>query len=132
MVAVNFYIRDKKAKNKTSIFLFFNHEKERLKFSTGLTIDPKFWNARKQRARLTMADSSNLNQELEKSEEKIMMLYSELKRKGEFTLKRLHQSFLGVEPKQMKRFKNLSKRGHSLLPKQQLILLICQKKVWSI
>jgi len=99
MFTFNFYIKNKKAKSKTIILLFFSYQKDRVKLSTGLSIAPQYWNAKKQRARLTFPHAIDFNQELEKIEAKIMKLYSELKDKKDFCIGLLRQWFLGINKK---------------------------------
>jgi len=48
---VNFNLRDSKAKAKTSIILVVRHYQKTLKYSTGFTISPTLWDAKKQRPR---------------------------------------------------------------------------------
>ncbi len=103
MVLSNFYIKNKKAKNKTTVLLFVSYQNERLKISTGLAISPKDWNTKKQRAKFTLPDASQFNQELEKKEAKIMRLYSELKGKTNFSIDLLREQFLSIKRKQVRR-----------------------------
>ena len=105
MVLSNFYIKNKKAKNKTIVLLFVSYQNDRLKLSTGLAISPKDWNSKKQRAKFTLANASQFNQELEKKEAKIMRLYSELKDRPSFSIDLLRERFLSIKPKQVRRIR---------------------------
>jgi len=51
MAAINFYLKDKKAKTETPIYLFFSFDNQRLKYGVGKSILPKHWNTETQRAR---------------------------------------------------------------------------------
>lgn len=51
MPNVNFYLDKPNSEKDTLIFLFFSYEGKRLKFSTGQKINPKHWDAKKQRAK---------------------------------------------------------------------------------
>ncbi len=52
MPKARFYLKDSNAKNKeTPIFLSFSYDYNRLRFSTGLTIQPRRWNIKDQKAR---------------------------------------------------------------------------------
>jgi integrase len=66
----HFYLRDKNAQGPTSIFLVYKFSSKlnnRLKYSIGEFIDPKFWNKDKERARLTAAhpEHNTLNERLD-------------------------------------------------------------------
>ena len=51
MANVRFNLRNTKSKNETLIYLILNHEKDRLKISTEISIHPKNWNKNKQRVK---------------------------------------------------------------------------------
>jgi hypothetical protein len=51
MAEANFYLKDKKTKGKTLIFLNFNYASKRVKISTGISIHTKHWNENKQRVK---------------------------------------------------------------------------------
>jgi len=55
MAEATFVLKEPKSKEPTLIYLFYNFNKQRLKYSTGEKILPKFWNERNQRARETNA-----------------------------------------------------------------------------
>lgn len=55
MAEATFVLKEPRSKESTLIYLFYNFNKQRLKYSTGEKIHPKFWNAEKQRARETTA-----------------------------------------------------------------------------
>ena len=48
MARVNFYLREPSSPGETAIVLFFSYEGGRLKYDTGLSINPSDWNAKKQ------------------------------------------------------------------------------------
>lgn len=53
MPEAKFVLKEPKADKKTLIYLFYNYNNQRLKFSTGEKIDPVFWNFTKQRVKET-------------------------------------------------------------------------------
>ena len=107
MFSFNFYIKNKKAKTKTIILLFFSYQKNRVKLSTGLSITPQYWNAKKQRAKFSLPDAVAFNQQLESIESKLFKLYSELKNRKDFCIDLLRNRYLSInlksKPKQTKR-----------------------------
>lgn len=62
---VNFYLKEPKAK-KSLIYLFYTINTKRVKISTGLFTDPKYWDNKKQRIKRTMAQSVEFNAILDK------------------------------------------------------------------
>lgn len=61
---INFYLKNPNAKNKTSIILSVYLSNERLKLSSGISIDPKKWDKSKQRIKGHL-NQFDLNQRLE-------------------------------------------------------------------
>ena len=53
MAEVKFILKEPNSKTHTLIYLFFRFNTQRLKYSTGQKINPKFWNPEKQRAKET-------------------------------------------------------------------------------
>lgn len=53
MAEVKFILKEPNSKTPTLIYLFFRFNTQRLKYSTGQKINPKFWNPEKQRAKET-------------------------------------------------------------------------------
>ena len=51
MAKVKFILKEPSSKNDTLIYLFYNYQYKRFKYSTGEKINPKFWNERNQRAK---------------------------------------------------------------------------------
>jgi hypothetical protein len=51
MAEVNYYLKDKNAKEETLIYMFFSFDSKRLKYSTGEKVLPKNWIADTQKAR---------------------------------------------------------------------------------
>ncbi|PSL01915.1 site-specific integrase [Cecembia rubra] len=51
MAKFNFYLREKKKDSETPILLFISFNGQRVKYPTGKTIHPKFWNEETQQAR---------------------------------------------------------------------------------
>lgn len=54
MPEAKFVLKEPKASEKTLVYLFFNFNNYRLKYSTGEKVHPKFWNKAKQRAKETI------------------------------------------------------------------------------
>lgn len=54
MPNAKFVLKEPTAKEETLIYLFYNYANQRLKYSTGEKINPKFWNSTKQRAKETL------------------------------------------------------------------------------
>ena len=53
MPDAKFVLKEPNSTNKTLVYLFYNYNNQRLKYSTGEKIYPKFWNVTKQRAKET-------------------------------------------------------------------------------
>lgn len=51
MAEVNYYLKDKKSKEETLVFLNYYYNNRKFKFSTGIKISPKYWNFETQRIR---------------------------------------------------------------------------------
>lgn len=75
MAKVNFYLKEAKAKTQTLIYLYFNYDGRRLKYSTGETILVKDWNVSSQRVKKTMGGSLELNHLFDKMEEEVKKIY---------------------------------------------------------
>ena len=58
MGKVKFILKEPSSKNDTLIYLIFNYQYKRFKYSTGEKINPKFWNLKNQRAK----ESKNFKQ----------------------------------------------------------------------
>lgn len=54
MASSSFVLKDKNAKGKTPIFLLFSFEGQRIKISTKESIEPEYWNFKKQRVMQTL------------------------------------------------------------------------------
>ncbi len=77
MAKVNFYLKEPTGKSETLIYLFFHYKGARLKYSTGETILPKFWNEENQRASISLKGSSEINGLIDRIEEGIKKIYRE-------------------------------------------------------
>jgi len=51
MAKVKFTLKEPNSKNETLIYLLYNYQYKRFKYSTGEKINPKFWNVKNQRAK---------------------------------------------------------------------------------
>lgn len=86
MAKFNFYLREKNKDAETPINLFISYNSTRLKFPTGKTINPKFWNDGAQEARQVKAfpQASDFNTGLKqikvKAEKALLQLQNELER----------------------------------------------------
>ena len=58
MAEATFVLKEPKSKQASLIYLFYCFNNQRLKYSTGEKIKPKFWNNERQRARETSANST--------------------------------------------------------------------------
>ena len=77
MAKVNFYLKDPKGKTETLIYLFFSYEGNRLKYSTGETINPKNWNEENQRVKKSFKDCFEINNLLDRIESEVKQIYRE-------------------------------------------------------
>lgn len=80
MPEAKFVLKEPKAKDRTLVYLFYNFNKQRLKFSTGEKVHPKFWNESKQRAKETsqFIEYPEFNQRLKNIETAINNCYRRL------------------------------------------------------
>lgn len=85
MAEANFYLKDKKTKGKTLIFLNFNYASKRVKISTGISIHTKHWNENKQRVKeLVELDHSDLNEKLVLQKNCMESVFSKFEKEGYF------------------------------------------------
>lgn len=83
MSKVNFYLKDPQSKVnlkdqvETLIYMFFSYDGYRLKYSTGETILPKFWNVEDQRIKKSHKGSFEINNLLDKMDSEIKKIYRE-------------------------------------------------------
>lgn len=84
MPEAKFVLKEPKATDKTLVYLFYNYNNQRLKYSTGEKIFPKFWNASKQRAKenAQFPEYSEFNQRLKNIETAINNCYRKLLNDG--------------------------------------------------
>lgn len=77
MPEARFVLKEPTSESKTLVYLLYRYGGNRLKYSTGEKIYPKFWNEKKQRARETNAfpEYSNFNHRLNKIETAINNVY---------------------------------------------------------
>jgi len=68
MASIKFNLRDTNSKNETLIYLILNHEKDRIKISTEISVYPKNWNKKKQRVKelMDIPNHHQINLKLEK------------------------------------------------------------------
>ena len=73
MASATFVLKEPKSKDKTLVYLLFRYQNQRLKYSTGQKILPKFWNPENQRARETkqFIQYGEFNALLQKIEDKV-------------------------------------------------------------
>lgn len=77
MAKVSFFLKEPTSKDETLVYLFFNFNNQRLKYSTGEKINPKFWNLNEMRARDTQKfpEAQEFNSRLDKMAGKAMSIY---------------------------------------------------------
>jgi len=75
MAKVNFYLKDKKAKTETLVYLFFSYNDVRLKYSTGEKIYPKNWNFENQRVKKSFAGSLEINNLFDRIQESVQKIH---------------------------------------------------------
>lgn len=80
MPDAKFVLKEPNSTNKTLVYLFYNYNNQRLKYSTGEKIYPKFWNVLKQRAKETsqFPEYPEFNQRLKNIETAINTSYRRL------------------------------------------------------
>lgn len=85
MAKINFFLKDSKSKKETIIFLVVNHNKKRLKYSTGEYIKPGEWNKDEQLPIISrkFPHSYEIKRRLEEYRFFLTDLIGELKRKRE-------------------------------------------------
>jgi|WetSurMetagenome_2_1015567.scaffolds.fasta_scaffold46104_2 integrase len=77
-MVVNFYLKNPKAINETLIYLFFSFDNQRLKYSTGESVKPTYWNAEKQVVKNLGDEASDINDRLDKLRANVKKVYREL------------------------------------------------------
>tara|TARA_R110000796_G_scaffold37722_4_gene95343 strand:- start:246948 stop:248183 length:1236 start_codon:yes stop_codon:yes gene_type:complete len=84
MAKAKFVLKEPTSKNETLIYMFYNYQYKRFKYSTGEKINPKFWNATNQRARETkqFVDYPEFNTRLDKLENGINNAFRRLLNDG--------------------------------------------------
>lgn len=80
MPEARFVLKEPTSENKTLIYLLYRYGGNRLKYSTGEKIYPKFWNDKKQRVRETNSfpEYSSFNHRLNKIETSINNVYRQM------------------------------------------------------
>jgi integrase len=90
MSKANLYLKEPKADSPTLIYLFLSYDNKRLKYSTGESIHPKFWNLKTQLVKRSYSGYSELNARLEKLCEDAKAALRKLKATGnEFSIETL-------------------------------------------
>ncbi|TLX24047.1 site-specific integrase [Chryseobacterium indologenes] len=84
MPEAKFILKEPNSTKKTLVYLFYNFNNQRLKFSTGEKIEPKFWNPAKQRVKETsqFPEYPEFNQRLKNIETAVNNCYRRLKNDG--------------------------------------------------
>ena len=84
MPDARFFLKEPKSTDKTLIYLVYNFNKQKLKYSTGEKIHPKFWNKTKQRAKETaqFSEYPEFNQRLNNIETAVNNSYRRLLNDG--------------------------------------------------
>lgn len=105
MSNVKFNLKDKNTE-KSLIHLIMYYEKHRLKMSTGLSIETKYWNEAKQRAREIRGydDFEFINSRLDKLSAKMNLLFNEMTKDGVFPHpSELKQAFIKLKDNPIKK-----------------------------
>ncbi|MCE1198366.1 MAG: site-specific integrase [Marinilabiliales bacterium] len=81
MAKASFFLKEPNSESETVIYLFFNFNNKRLKYSTGEKIHPEYWNANKQRTKETKKFPSypELNARLERISSRALDIYRRMK-----------------------------------------------------
>ncbi len=68
MATIKFFFRTTETDKKQTIYLIVRNQNDKLVYSTGLKVNPKYWNAEKQRVRniSTVKDRDKINNELDR------------------------------------------------------------------
>ena len=84
MAKINYYLKDPQADKQTLIYLMFRYKGKTLKYSTGESIHPKFWNSNLQRAKETakFPEYPDLNHFLNKLGERTLNIFRNYKSDG--------------------------------------------------
>ena len=81
MATTKFYLKDPKEKNTpTLIYMFFNYDGKRLKYSTSEKIPPKYWN--KDSVRKSYTGGSDINNQLAALQSKVLEIYRKYRLQG--------------------------------------------------
>jgi integrase len=84
MAKIKYYLKDPQSDQDTLIYLMFRYKRKTLKYSTGESINPKFWNPKSQRAKETskFAEYPELNHFLDKLGERTTNIFRSYKADG--------------------------------------------------
>ena len=99
MATTRFYLRKKDVSNKeTLILLYFSYNNKRAIISTGLKIQPRYWNTKEQKARSTRGQVQNsdfINERLKEYKNAIEKAYKYFKKRGiEPEVKELKEQYI--------------------------------------
>lgn len=102
MAQIKFYLKDPKSTTTTSIYLSYFHDNQRLKWGTGISVNPKHWNANTMTVKKSSEDYTNLNKRLEERSKRTLTIVADIERENiKVTPKeirdRLNESFKEVE-----------------------------------
>ncbi|OXA99698.1 hypothetical protein B0A75_11220, partial [Flavobacterium oncorhynchi] len=84
MAKAKFILKEPSSKNNTLVYLIYNYQYSRFKYSTGESINPKFWNPTSQRAKETkqFKEYPEFNTRLDKIESAIKNVFRRLLNDG--------------------------------------------------
>lgn len=83
MAKINFYLKDKAATQSTLIYAFLSADGKRYKVSTGQSLHPRYWNAKKQRVKNSLPGQKPFNHHLDKIGYDLEVAYHELRESGQ-------------------------------------------------
>ena len=99
MPEAKFVLKEPSATEKTLVYLFYNYSNQRLKYSTGERIHPKFWNKTKQRVKevAQFPEYPEFNQRLKNIETAVNTCYRRLLNDGKVITPDVLRKELNVE-----------------------------------
>lgn len=99
MATINFYLDKLDSKGRSPIFLVFRIQGKKFKTFTKEKVNPKYWDAKKQRVK-SIGEASDINDQLDRLEEKLRRAHRSLKHEEvDFDINDVKTKFLGRESK---------------------------------
>jgi len=110
MPEAKFVLKEPKSTDNTLVYLFYNFNQKRLKYSTQEKILPKYWNEESQRARETKSfpEYAEFNSRLKNIQTSVNNVYRRLLNNGQLITPELLKSELNIELDRDKRAEKLT------------------------